>query len=87
VQVVDRVIEVEKRVRVVERVEVPAQPRRDEWAGLLLEPSSRSTPAESTTVTYPKSPSPWRRSSVRSHAEIPAARDGCSAPPVLRRAV
>jgi hypothetical protein len=37
VEVIDRLIEVEKRVRVVERVEIPAQPRRDEWAGLLRE--------------------------------------------------
>jgi hypothetical protein len=37
VEVVDHVIQVEKRVRVVDRVEVPAQPRRDEWAGLLME--------------------------------------------------
>jgi hypothetical protein len=37
VEVVDRVIEVEKRIRVVQRVEVPAQPRRDEWAAHLME--------------------------------------------------
>jgi hypothetical protein len=37
VEVVDRLIEVEKRVRVVERVEVPVRPCRDEWAGLLEE--------------------------------------------------
>jgi hypothetical protein len=37
VEVVDRVMDVEKRVRVVERVEVPARPRRYEWAGLLVE--------------------------------------------------
>jgi hypothetical protein len=37
VEVVDRVIVIKERVRVVKRVEVPAQPRRDEWAGLLIE--------------------------------------------------
>jgi hypothetical protein len=37
VEVVDRVIEGEKRIRVVQRVEVPAQPRRDEWAAHLME--------------------------------------------------
>lgn len=66
VKIVDRIVEVEAPVTVIETVEIPALPKGAGWVGALHELArARSAPGRSTTATCPPSPSPSTPSSPR----------------------